>query len=68
MSPLHDKIKATIAKISPLPSRDSAISLSIGFADYKYAAHRVAAPQIVAVGNSRVMQIRQRVQPALLQS
>ena len=41
--------------------RDGAIynALSIGFADYKYAAYRAAAPQIVAIGTSRAMQIRQ---------
>src|SRR5580693_8571968 len=35
-------------------------ALSIGFADYKYAAYRAVAPQIVAIGTSRAMQIRQR--------
>jgi hypothetical protein len=34
-------------------------ALSIGFADYKYAAYRAVAPQIVAIGTSRAMQIRQ---------
>jgi hypothetical protein len=34
-------------------------ALSIGFADYKYASYRHAAPHIVAIGTSRAMQIRQ---------
>lgn len=33
--------------------------LSIGFADYKYAAYRRPTPDIVAIGTSRAMQIRQ---------
>jgi len=43
-------------------ARDEAIynALSIGFADYKYAAYRRRRPQIVAIGTSRAMQIRQR--------
>jgi hypothetical protein len=42
-------------------AQDGAIynALSIGFADYKYASYRHAAPQIVAIGTSRAMQIRQ---------
>jgi hypothetical protein len=35
-------------------------ALSIGFADYKYAAYRQRAPEIVAIGTSRAMQIRQQ--------
>jgi hypothetical protein len=48
-------------EIIALQHRDGAIynALSIGFADYKYAAYRAAAPQIVAIGTSRAMQIRQ---------
>jgi hypothetical protein len=34
-------------------------ALSIGFADYKYATYRQMAPQVVSIGTSRAMQIRQ---------
>lgn len=33
-------------------------ALSVGFADYKYVSYHNAAPEIVAIGTSRAMQIR----------
>jgi hypothetical protein len=51
----------SIDDIIELQVRDGAIynALSIGFADYKYAFYRHTAPQVVAIGTSRAMQIGQ---------